>query len=91
MKLIYEITVFSLSFCLISSLIGEVLIRAKRLKKDGTYSKVRKILHINFQNFAFILFNNENKKSNTKPQNRKKPIKLSTIVSLFKCLYDHIV
>ena len=45
MKLIYEITVFplisTLSLYLISNLLGEVLIRGQRLKKEGAYFKVR--------------------------------------------------
>ena len=91
MKLIYDIIVFSLmntlSLYVISNLLGEVLIRGQRLKEDGAYFKVREIHHIKFQNFAFVLFNNENETQNLKTK-KKKPknenIKISTIVSLFK-------
>ena len=63
MKLIYEITVLhlisTLSLYLISNLPGEVLIRWQGLEEDGAYLKVREIHHIKFQNFVFVLFNNE--------------------------------
>ena len=66
MKLIYEITVLplisTLSLYLISNLLGEVLIRWQGLEKGGDYFKVREIHHIKFQNFVFVLFNNENEK-----------------------------
>ena len=52
---------------LISNLYGEVLIRGQHLKDGGAYFKVREI-HIKFQNFNFLLFNNENET----PQNQKK-------------------
>ena len=64
MKLIYEITVFplisTLSLYLISNLLGEVPSRGQRLKEGGAYFKVREIHHVKFQNFVFVLFNNEN-------------------------------
>ena len=69
---------------LISNLYGEVLIRGQHLKDGGAYFKVREI-HIKFQNFNFLLFNNENET----PQNqkkKKKKIKISAKVSLFECL-----
>ena len=73
MKLFYEITVFplisTLSLYFISNLLNEVLIRGQRLKEGGAYFKVREIHHVKFQNFVFILFNNENE---TKPQNHQK-------------------
>ena len=63
MKLIYEITVLhlisTLSLYLILNLPGEVLIRWQGLEEDGAYLKVREIHHIKFQNFVFVLFNNE--------------------------------
>ena len=76
MKLIYEITVFSListfTLYLISNLFGEVLIRAQRLKEGDTYFKVREIHHIKFQNSVFVLFNNENETQNLKTKIKKK-------------------
>ena len=81
MKLIYEITVFllinTLSLYLISNLFGEVLIREQCLKEGGAYFKVREIHHIKFQNFVFVLFNNENETKNlkTKKQNKMKTLK----------------
>ena len=92
MKLIYEITVFllinTLSLYLISNLFGEVLIRGQRLKEGGAYFKVREIHHVKFQNFAFVLFNNENETQNfkTKKKQKNENIKISTIISLFQCL-----
>ena len=89
MKLIYEITVFSListfTLYLISNLFGEVLIRAQRLKEGDTYFKVREIHHIKFQNSVFVLFNNENETQNLKTKIKKKrdDVKISTIVSMF--------
>ena len=78
MKLIYEIIVFplvsTLSLYLISNLFGEVLIREQRLKEGDPYFKVRVIHQIKFQNFVFVLFNNENETRNlkTKKQNKTK-------------------
>ena len=78
MKIIYEIIVFplvsTLSLYLISNLFGEVLIREQRLKEGDPYFKVRVIHHIKFQNFVFVLFNNENETRNlkTKKQNKTK-------------------
>ena len=63
MKLIYEITVLhlisTLSLYLISNLLNEVLIRWQGLEEGGAYLKVREIHHIKFQNFVFVLLNNE--------------------------------
>ena len=93
MKLIYEITVFllinTLNLYLISNLFGEVLIREQRLKEGDAYFKVREIHHIKFQNFVFVLFNNENETQNfktKKKQQKNENIKISTIISLFQCL-----
>ena len=94
MKLIYEITTFSLmstlSFYLISNLLGGVLIRGQRLKEGGDYFKVREIHHIKFQNFVSVLFNDGNETQNLKPPPKKKKehekIEISTAVSLFNCL-----
>ena len=76
MKLIYEITVFllinTLSLYLILNLFGEVLIRGQRLKEGPAYFKVREIHHIKFQNFVFVLFNNENETQNFKTKKKKK-------------------
>ena len=76
MKLIYEITVFSListfTLYLISNLFGEVLIRAQRLKEGDAYFKVREMHHIKFQNSVFVLFNNENETQNLKTKINKK-------------------
>ena len=104
MKLVYEITVFpllsTLSLYLNSNLLGEVFIRGRGLKEGGAYFKVREIHQFKFQNFVFILFNNENesqnlktkKKIKNKNKNKKNEnIKKSTIVSLFKCLYKHTI
>ena len=79
MKLIYEITVFSListlSLCLISNLFGEVLIRGQRLKEGGAYFKKGKYIISNkFQNFVFVLFNNKNETKNLKTKKKKKRI-----------------
>ena len=88
MKLIYEITVFplisTLSLYLISNLLGEVPIRGQRLKEGGAYFKVRKIHHVKFQNFVFVLFNNENETKNTsKPKKKKKKRKHQNINNSF--------
>ena len=76
MKLIYEITVFpvmsTLCLYLISNLLGEVLIRGKHLKEGGAYYKVREIPHVKFQNFVFVLFNNENETQNLNLKTKKK-------------------
>ena len=60
MKLIYEITVFSListvSLYLISNLLGGVLIGGQRLKEGRAYFKVKEIHQIEFQNFCFCSF-----------------------------------
>ena len=61
---------------LISNLYGEVLIRGQHLKDGGAYFKVREI-HIKFQNFNFLLFNNENET----PQNQKKKKKKNQNIS----------
>ena len=75
MKLIYENTVFplisTLSLYLISNLLSEVLIREQRLKEGGAYFKVREIHHVKFQNFVFVLFNNENETQNLKTKKKK--------------------
>ena len=92
MKLIYEITVFSListlSLCLISNLFGEVLIRGQRLKQGDAYFKVKEIHHIKqTSKIVFVLFNNENETQNLETKKKKKEnIKISTIVSLLGCL-----
>ena len=66
MKSIYKIRIFplinTLSPYLISNFLGEV----------GTYFKVREIYHIKFQNFIFVLFNNENETQNLKTKKKKK-------------------
>ena len=51
MKLIYEITVFSLI-----STVGGVLIGGQRLKEGRAYFKVKEIHQIEFQNFCFCSF-----------------------------------
>ena len=59
------------------------------LKEEGAYFKVREIHHIKFQNFVFVLFNNENETQNfktKKQQQKNENIKISTIISLFQCL-----
>ena len=75
MKLIYEITVFSListfSLYLISSLLGGMLIREQRLKEGGAYFKVREIHHFKFQNFVFVLFDNDNEMKNLKTKTKQ--------------------
>ena len=99
MKLIYEIIVFplisTLSLYVISNLLGEVLIREQCLEEGGAYFKVREICHVKFQNFVFVLFNNENETRNLKTKKKKKKkkenIKILTIVSLFNCLHNHII
>ena len=107
MKLIYEITVFPListfSIYLISNLLSEVLIRGQHLKEGGAYFKAREIHQIKFQNFVFVFFNNENETQNLKSKKKKKKklkkkkkknesiIKISTVVSLFKCLYNDTI
>ena len=74
MKLIYEITVFplisTLSLYLILILLGEVLIRGQHLKEGGAYFKVRETHHVKFQNFVFVLFNNENETQNLKTKKK---------------------
>ena len=77
MKLIYEITVFSListlSLCLISNLFGEVLIRGQRLKEGDAYFKVKEIHHIKqTSKIVFVLFNNENETQNLETKKKKK-------------------
>ena len=80
----------TLSFYLISNLLGEVLIRGQRLKEGGDYFKVREIHHIKFQNFVSVLFNDGNETQNLKTKKKKKKehekIEISTAVSLFNCL-----
>ena len=87
MKLIYEITAFflisTLTLHLISNLFGEVLIKRQRLKEGGAYFKVREIHNIKFQNFVFVLFNNENETENRKT---KKKMKTSKYQQQFHCL-----
>ena len=90
MKLIYEITTFSLmstlSFYLISNLLGEVLIRGQRLKEGGDYFKVREIHHIKFQNFVSVLFNDGNETQNLKTKKKKKKnMKRSKYQRQFHC------
>ena len=79
MKLIYGITVFflisTLTLHLISNLFGEVLIKRQRLKEGGAYFKVREIHNIKFQNFVFVLFNNENETENRKTKKKMKTSK----------------
>ena len=79
MKLIYEITVFflisTLTLHLISNLFGEVLIKRQHLKEGGAYFKVREIHNIKFQNFVFVLFNNENETENRKTKKKMKTSK----------------
>ena len=79
MKLIYEITVFflisTLTLHLISNLFGEVLVKRQRLKEGGAYFKVREIHNIKFQNFVFVLFNNENETENRKTKKKMKTSK----------------
>ena len=78
MKLIYEITVFSListvSLYLISNLLGGVLIGGQRLKEGRAYFKVKKIHQIEFQNFCFCSFQQWkwNAKSQKEKEKRKK-------------------
>ena len=92
MKLISETVLFpqisTLSLYSILSRLDEVLIRGIRLKEGGAYFKVREILHTNFQNFIFVLFNNKNETQKLKTKKKKKKknenTKISTIVSLFK-------
>ena len=76
MKLIYEITVFplisTLSLHVILNLLGEVLIRGQHLEEGSAYFKVREIRHVKFQNFVFVLFNNENETQNLKSKKKKK-------------------
>ena len=59
MKLIYKITVFplvsTLDLYLILNLVGALFIRGQRLKKDGSYFKVREKHHIKFQKFFFVI------------------------------------
>ena len=72
----YEIAVFplisTLGVYLISNLINEVLVREQRLKEGATYFKVTNIHHIKFQNFVFVLFNNENETQNLDVNKPKK-------------------
>ena len=72
-ELIYKMTVFPListiGLYLISNLVDAVLIKGKRLKEGSAYFKVRKIYHINIQNFVFVSFSNKNETQNL---NRKK-------------------
>ena len=78
MKLIYEITVFSListlSLYLLSNIFGEVLIRGQRLKEGGTYFKVREIHHLKFQNLflSFSTMKMKHKTSKSKKKQKKK-------------------
>ena len=76
MKLISETVQFpqisTLSLYSILTRLDEVLIREKRLKEGGAYFKVREILHTNFQNFVFVLFNNKNETQKLKTKKKKK-------------------
>ena len=76
MKLIYEITVFSListlSLYLLSNIFGEVLIRGQRFKEGGTYFKVMEIHHIKFQNFFFSFSKIKMKQKTSKKKKKKK-------------------
>ena len=51
-----------------------MLIRGKRLEEGGAYFKVREIHHIKYQNFVFVLFNNE-----IETQNETKNLKIKKI------------
>ena len=66
--------------------------RGQRLREGGAYFKLRGIYHIKFQNFVFVLFNNENV---TKPQcqstKKNENIKIPIIVPLIKCLCNHTI
>ena len=87
MKLIYEITVFPLiSLYLISNLLREMLIRGQHLKEGGAYFKVREIHHVQFQNFAFALFNNENEIQNLHPPPPPQKMKTSKYQKYINCL-----
>ena len=77
MELLQQITVFplisTLSPYLISNLLDEVLIRGQVFKEGGASFKLRKIYHMKFQNFVFVLFNNENETKRLKTwKNNKK-------------------
>ena len=76
----------TLSFYLISNLLGEVLIRGQRLKEGGDYFKVREIHHIKFQNFVSVLFNDGNETQNLKTKKKKKKnMKRSKYQQQFHC------
>ena len=81
MKLIYEITVFSListlSLYLLSNIFGEVLIRGQRLKEGGTYFKVREIHHLKFKNLFLSFSTIKMKQKTSKKKKKKKEIKTS--------------
>ena len=100
MKLIYQITVFplvsTLSLYLILNIAGVLVIRRQHLKKGGAYFKVRGIYVVKFQKFSFVFIINENEAQNIVKKIKKikiknKNIKISTIVSLFKCLCNHTI
>ena len=100
MKLIYQITVFplvsTLSLYLILNIAGVLVIRRQHLKKGGAYFKVRGIYVVKFQKFSFVFIINENEAQNI-VKKIKKIIKIknknriSTTVSLFKCLCNHTI
>ena len=72
----YEITIYllisTLSFYLISNLFGELLTIGQRLIESRAYFKVRETHYIKFQNFVFVLFNNENQTQNFKTKIKTK-------------------
>ena len=100
MKLIYQITVFplvsTLSLYLILNIAGVLVIRRQHLKKGGAYFKVRGIYVVKFQKFSFVFIINENEAQNIVKKIKKikiknKNIRISTTVSLFKCLCNHSI
>ena len=100
MKLIYQITVFplvsTLSLYLILNIAGVLVIRRQHLKKGGAYFKVREIYVVKFQKFSFVFIINENEAQNIVKKIKKikiknKNIRISTTVSLFKCLCNHSI
>ena len=101
MKLIYQITVFplvsTLSLYLILNIADVLVIRRQHLKKGGAYFKVRGIYVVKFQKFSFVFIINENEAQNIVKKIKKiikiknKNIRISTTVSLFKCLCNHTI
>ena len=79
MKLIYEITVFSListlSLYLLSNIFGEVLIRGQRFKEGGHLFQGNGNTSYQISKFVFVLFNNENETQNLKIKKKKKKLK----------------